>query len=561
MPLKHLVLLLVCVRANELVSTMIKFEKELYAMRDQVQKYYRDCDYTCLATASTTTADNKCAIDACSSSFYSHDNSGVEVTRIFGYPEVCGNCADQTQRYLDFKHSGVTNADIGYRTTSVTERQELACWTSQLDNDWVSNRNLPSLTWQYFGTPMGLHRTYPGYAQESCSSYDPRIRSWYVAATTGPKDVVIIVDTSGSMENADRMRLAREAAASVVSTLTILDRFNVVEFNTNSRALASTRGLVRGTDENKQKAITAISELQPSGRTFMENAFDHAFQLIEQSITNEATTGCHKVILFLTDGEPSAGKVGSALENHVRDLNKDFQAAIFTYSLGSGAAQDLPKNIACQNDGIWTPVEDGATSLRTQMSYYYDYIASLRDTDTNVVWVEPYIDAFGAGRMTTAALAVYDNVTTPPILLGVLGMDITVKEMELLEPNHETFLQRFITRSAPRCPTLKSLSVCAMETLRQKDYATLDPEFSQSTAFLRTSYNATCTESDCPTDTQVKVCEDTVRSSPWCPSKRGSFQAETCVETCAAFHSTSTHLSSSLLLITSTCLLILITIN
>ena len=29
--------------------------------------------------------------------------------------------------------------------------------------------------------------------------YDPRFRPWFAAATSGPKDVVIIVDTSRSM--------------------------------------------------------------------------------------------------------------------------------------------------------------------------------------------------------------------------------------------------------------------------------------------------------------------------------------------------------------------------
>ncbi len=37
------------------------------------------------------------------------------------------------------------------------------------------------------------------------NDYDPRVRPWYVAASSGPKDVVLILDTSGSMENAGRM--------------------------------------------------------------------------------------------------------------------------------------------------------------------------------------------------------------------------------------------------------------------------------------------------------------------------------------------------------------------
>ena len=543
--------------ANTLVSTMVGLEEKLYALQTQLLAYYRNCDYTCLATASSTNADNECAIDACSSSFYRHSNEGVEKTQKFGYPTVCGKCDDQTTRFLDFKHSGVTNADIGYKTTNVATRRELACWTSQLDQDWIKNQADPSVSWQYFGTPLGLHRTYPGFAQETCSTYDPRIRSWYVAATTGPKDVIVIIDSSGSMSNANRMALAREAAASVVDTLTILDRFNVIEFNSASRTLAGRSGLARATDENKQAAIKEIQNLEASGGTYMEEAFTHAFQLLEQSITSEATTGCHKVILFLTDGVPSDGKDGNELVEHVKTLNENFEAVVFTYSLGSGAAQSLPKNIACATGGIWTSVEDGETSLRTQMSYYYDYIASLRDTETNVVWVEPYIDAFGSGRLTTAALAVYDDQSDPPTLLGVLGMDITVKEMEQLEPNHEKFLDKFITRSSPRCPTLKSLSTCAMERLRKKNYAELDPEFIGSSRSQQPTFDATCTETVCPDEEASKACDSVVRASDWCKPERTTFLSETCVETCEAFSDGTERMTVGLIFILISLILII----
>ena len=524
-------LVLPLVMANDLVSTMVEFEDELYALRDQVLKYYRNCDYTCLNNG----ANNQCAIDACESSFTKHPNSGVETSKTHGHPTECGNCeADDRGRKLDFGHSGVSNADINYKKTNINERRELACWTSQLDADWIENRNHPSLSWQYFGTPLGLHRTYPGFAQETCSSYDPRVRSWYVSATTGPKDVILVIDTSGSMSNEGRIELAQEAAISVVNTLTILDRFNVIAFNTDTQTLVQSTGLARATHDNKQKAVEAIRALIPDGGTYMEAAFDRAFQVLDQARTSEATTGCHKVILFLTDGEPSVGKVDATLEQHIVDQNQD-DAVIFTYSLGSSAAQTLPKNIACQNNGIWTHVDDGSESLRTQMSYYYDYIASLRDADTNVVWVEPYIDAFGAGELTTAALAVYDNTTTPSTLVGVLGMDITVKEMKKLEPDHERFLDRFIQRSSPRCPALAALDSCAMEALRKRDYAKLDPDFIDI-GDTAPSFDATChSDLQCDDFQVAHACNGVVRSADWCEVERSSYLSETCIKECEPF--------------------------
>ena len=48
----------------------------------------------------------------------------------------------------------------------------------------------------------------PGYSFD-CPygefTYDPRVRPWYVGASSGPKDVIIVLDTSGSMNSLGRM--------------------------------------------------------------------------------------------------------------------------------------------------------------------------------------------------------------------------------------------------------------------------------------------------------------------------------------------------------------------
>ena len=55
------------------------------------------------------------------------------------------------------------------------------------------------------------------------SVYDPRFRSWYVAAASGPKDVVIVIDVSGSMGINGRMGIAQAAAKKVLDTFTESD--------------------------------------------------------------------------------------------------------------------------------------------------------------------------------------------------------------------------------------------------------------------------------------------------------------------------------------------------
>ena len=50
-------------------------------------------------------------------------------------------------------------------------------------------------------------------------------RPWYVeAATPIPKDIVVVLDSSGTMSHGQSMKMAKDAAKTVVTTLNPKDR-------------------------------------------------------------------------------------------------------------------------------------------------------------------------------------------------------------------------------------------------------------------------------------------------------------------------------------------------
>ena len=71
---------------------------------------------------------------------------------------------------------------------------------------------------------------------ETCSWRDPRSEGTYVAAVTGPKDVIIVMDMSNSMTGAvsggtmTRFDLTRLAVKTVLATLTVDDFVQIVIF-------------------------------------------------------------------------------------------------------------------------------------------------------------------------------------------------------------------------------------------------------------------------------------------------------------------------------------------
>merc|ERR1712107_182566 len=74
----------------------------------------------------------------------------------------------------------------------------------------------------------GMLAIYP--SADYCAAYDPRFRPWYASAATGPKNIVIIIDKSGSMRDYDRMNIAKAAIKKVLNTLTWSDFAQVIYF-------------------------------------------------------------------------------------------------------------------------------------------------------------------------------------------------------------------------------------------------------------------------------------------------------------------------------------------
>ncbi|MFG2087960.1 VIT domain-containing protein [Spirillospora sp. NPDC048824] len=115
-------------------------------------------------------------------------------------------------------------------------------------------------------------------------------------ARPSPRDVVLVLDRSGSMQGW-KMVAARRAAARIVDTFRSEDRFAVLSFDTvveRPRDLGT--GLVEGTDRNRFRAVEHLAALNARGGTEMLAPLDEGCRLLAGSVRD-------RVLVLITDGQ------------------------------------------------------------------------------------------------------------------------------------------------------------------------------------------------------------------------------------------------------------------
>lgn len=376
---------------------------------------------------------------------------------------------------------------------------EAICFTQELDEYFQTKREQDREFWEelgaptpqrYFGSNSGPIRIFPGRYSEFCDDYDPRVRPWFIAASSGPKNVLLLLDVSGSMETDDRISAMKDAAKVIVNTLTVTDRVALVPFSDSASVIADRWGneqvMFQASKENKEKLVSAIDELEAAGPTNFLAAFDAAFEVFEHSNRLELTADCTTAVIFLTDGKMTH-PVGVTEDDALQQINGRIEEMesktknpifVFTYSVSydDDLVHEFPKRLACSSrDGVWSRVNEADEIFDSLVGYSRLFALGLGEerNEDFTAWVEPYLFSSGIMGVTVSA-PVYDRSKSPPLFLGVVGVDNTLDAfLEKLKEDgsDETFLTKIARRSAARCPRLDNIPDCVLESFRQQSRA------------------------------------------------------------------------------------------
>jgi Ca-activated chloride channel family protein len=149
------------------------------------------------------------------------------------------------------------------------------------------------------------------------------------------KDVVFVVDTSGSMAGA-KLQQAQKALRFCVENLNADDRFEIVRFSTEAEPLF--HELVSADSDHRKRANGFIDDLKPIGGTAIADALQSALK-VRPDKSDRAF-----VVIFLTDGLPTVGT--RSPEEIVANIKRASGVRIFSFGIGSDVNTQLLDQIA-----------------------------------------------------------------------------------------------------------------------------------------------------------------------------------------------------------------------
>lgn len=213
------------------------------------------------------------------------------------------------------------------------------------------------------------------------------------------KDIVFVLDTSGSMADEGKIEKARKALIFGINTLRDGDRFNVVNFAGEEHLME--RGLISANAAGKRRGEEFVKKLTPNGGTNINDSLIASLKLFERGDRP-------KMLVFMTDGLPTVGE--TKVEQIIANLKKakDVDVRIFPFGFGYDVNTTLLDRLGAENSGISDyiqPKED----LEVKVSSFFSKVSSpvLADLDldfgpaiTDLTYPRKLTDLFRGMQLT-----------------------------------------------------------------------------------------------------------------------------------------------------------------
>ena len=258
---------------------------------------------------------------------------------------------------IDIKRNNDRRSVVSFETEKGKELQDLQLFYT------ISNAD--------FGLTLLTHREAgrDGYFLLMISPKDNWTEQEYSA-----KDVVFVVDTSGSMASEGKMEKARSALLYGISILRPADRFNVISFAGEEHLMES--GLIPADVQGRQRGEAFVKTLRPVGGTNIN-------QSLLASLRQFKDDNRPRILVFMTDGLPTVDETN--VPRIVENVRKAIRPGIrlFTFGVGYDVNTALLDKIASDNGGVSDYVEP-KEDLEVKVSNFFTKVNYPVLTDLNM---------------------------------------------------------------------------------------------------------------------------------------------------------------------------------
>jgi Ca-activated chloride channel homolog len=170
------------------------------------------------------------------------------------------------------------------------------------------------------------------------------VRSGENGGSQVKREMIVVLDRSGSMQG-QKIEQAKAAALQAIEGLFNGERFNIIDYNESISSFAGSP--VEKDNKTMEAARQYIRRIQAGGSTNLHDA-------LLESLRTEPREGSVPIVLFLTDGLPTAGvRNETAIRADVEKANAHHRR-IFTFGVGYDVNAPLLSHLASNSLAVST---------------------------------------------------------------------------------------------------------------------------------------------------------------------------------------------------------------
>jgi Ca-activated chloride channel family protein len=286
-----------------------------------------------------------------------------------------------------------------------------------------------------------------------------------------PVHLTFLVDTSGSMQGADRLGLVKRSLGMLVPELRDGDTVAIV-------AYAGSAGLVLEPTPATSPAVilAALDHLQAGGSTAMGSGLDLAYKLAESQLTS----GSENRVVVASDGDANVGPTrGADLAALIR-AKADRGITLTTLGFGAGNCRDgTMESLADKGDGNYYYIDSELEARRVVVDKLASTVTTVaRDAKIQVEWDPKAVVDWKLLGYEDRAIADRD-FRNDAVDAGEVGSghQVTAVYEVTLAPGVRTLGTLRVRSEAPGPQSPASEQKFALQGRRDETFASATPDF------------------------------------------------------------------------------------